>query len=231
MAKDKLQTDEIVSFANVAWNYMQQNIRQLSAIGLVVCLIVAGIVFWSVKQSNAEKTAMSLLNDAMSNIGSYSKNPVDREMKNSRALEGFQNINSSYSSTIAGSAALFYSGVCSYNLKKYDEAIAFYENFLKSGEGALKYLKSSAFEGIGYAYEEKGEYEKALEFYEKQKKHGQNEINSTAFLNLARCYEASGDTEKACQSYERFIETNPSSFFKDVALVKKNSICGNGGTR
>lgn len=222
--KELLQADAVFSFREKVQAFAEENSRQLAAIGLIVCVIAAGIGFWKVRQSTAEKESLGLFYGAMNNMVKSSKSAVDSEIKYSQALEGFKKVSNKYSGTKAGAASLFYAGSCSYSLKKYDEAISYYKEFLDKTGSTLHYLRPFAYESIGYAYEGKGEYRKALEWFEKQKSEGQG-VNPMSLLNLARCYEAEGDKEKACQSYREFIEKYPLSSFNEFAQIKTANLC------
>lgn len=223
--KELLQANAIFLFWDRIQTYTKKNIRQIAAIGLIICMLVAGIGFWKVKQTRAEKESLVLFSNAISTMAKNSENPTDREEKYNQALKGFRNASNQYPNTKAGIAALFYAGNCSYNIKKYDDAISYYKKFLDTSGSVLYFLRPFAYEGIGYVYEEQGEYKKALEWFKKQKSEEPAGVNSMALLNLARCYEFVEDREAACQSYREFIEKHPLSSFKEIAQVKIANLC------
>lgn len=220
-----LQAEAVITLWARLQVFSQENYRQLAAIGLIVCVIVGGTVFWRVKQTSAERESLALLNGAMKIMAGNSENVVDREIKYKQALDWLKNISAKHSGTKAGIASIYYSGVCSYSLKKYDDAISYYEDFSKKAGGTFDYLRSRVHESLGYAYEEKGEFQRALEFFQKQKGEGQAAGNTMALLNLARCYEAMGDRVNACNFYKEFTELSPSSQFKAIASVKAADLC------
>jgi tetratricopeptide (TPR) repeat protein len=143
-----------------------------------------------------------------------------------QALEEFKKITQQYPDTGGGIAALFYAGACSYRLGKIDDALTYYQNFLKkTGEIDVR-LRPLAYEGIGYIYERKNDYKQALEWFEKQDKDSGGGLSVMAPLNLARCYAALGDRERACKSYQAFLDKNPSSYFAETAKAGVAEQCG-----
>ncbi len=223
--KELIHAGDFLSLCKGVQFYVVENSRQLAVTGIIVLIIASGIGFWVAKQISAEKDAMSLLYNALNIMSKKSENIVDREINYNRALESLKTIRSRYSGTKPGVLSLFYAGVCCYNLKKYDEAISNYEKFLNIEESMLNYLRPSAFEGIGYCYKEKGDFTKALDYFQKQKSEEKAGGNTMALLNLARCYEAMGNIEKACQFYKDFNETDSSPTFKEVAQIKISDLC------
>lgn len=224
-SKEILQSDALFSFWERLQAYLEENARQLMAIGLVIVVLAAGIGFWKVSQSRTEKEALNLYYDAMKLFSSNAQAAVDRELAYGQALEIFTRLGNEYDGTQAGQAALFYAGSCCYNLKRYDEALGYFKEFLDGAGRELDYLKPFAYESLGYVHEAKGEYGAALEWYEKQKAAGQSGAHPLALLNLARCYEASGDSAKACEQYTAFVEQKPLSSFKDLAETKVAQLC------
>ena len=146
-----------------------------------------------------------------------------------KALAQFKTVNQKYGGTTSGTTALLYAGNCAYSLNKYDDAIAYYKEFLEAAYGTLQYLRAAAYEGIGYACEGKGEFKQAAEWFEKQKNELQAEGGGAAALNLARVLELVGDKQKACEQYKEFLEKNPLSGQKQFAMIKSDSLCPKKG--
>ncbi len=227
--KDLLQTDIVFSQWERIQAYVEENFRQITAIGLIVCVVAAGTIFWKVQQAQAERESSKMFFSTMRMMAQESKDTVDKEIRYSQALEGFKNVHQNYPGTQTGTAALFYAGNCSYNLKKYDEAITFYTNFLNKADNTLNYLKTFAYEGLGYAYEAKKEYTTAIEWFAKQNNTEGNMTNPMASLNLARCFETAGEQEKACASYQEFAAQQQVSLFRELAQIKATGLCEQKG--
>ena len=212
-------------------HFIEQNIRQVAAVGLIIVVLAGGIGFWQYKKAQAEEDSYALFFTAMNRYNSSdkpagSKDAAPANDENSRqALQEFKKITAQYPDTSAGKAALFYAGACSYDLKKDEDALSCYQEFLKKTAGEQNYLRPAAYEGIGYVYERKGDYKLALEWFEKQKSDASDSLNMMAPLNLARCYAALGEREKACTSYKEFTEKYPSSSFAEAAKTGISEFC------
>ena len=212
--------------------FVEENIRQVSAIGLIIVVIAGGIGLWKYRLAQAEDQAQTLFFTALNRYNSPDSPaakggpaPV-KEDAYRQALEEFKKITQQYPDTEGGVAALFYMGGCSYRLGKVDDALTYYQNFLKKTGEIDTRLRPLAYEGIGYAYERKSDYKKALEWFEKQDKDTGGGLNIMAPLNLARCYAALGDREHACKSYQAFLDKNPSSYFAETAKTGVAEQCG-----
>ncbi len=82
-----------------------------------------------------------------------------------------------------------------------------------------------ALEGISYSYEAKGDYTKALEYYQKN----MNEMSpyqEEATLGAARCYEALNQKPKALELYQKALTKNPKSKMADFMQWKIGELKG-----
>jgi len=223
--KDIVDPETAATLWSRTREYVESNIRQIAAIALIIVVVAGATTTWMAVRAKAERQALSLFSEALASMeqqpGKAGTTPVPYD----QTLEKFKAIRQQYPSTKAGVASLFYAGNCSFNLKKYDDAIAYYKDFLDRAGGNLRYLKSFAYEGMGYSYEMKNDYKEAITWFERQNNEGQSEVNSMALLNLARCSEAEGNRDKACALYKEFLEKQPSSSFKDLAQLKTATLC------
>ncbi|MEI6126559.1 MAG: tetratricopeptide repeat protein [Pseudomonadota bacterium] len=224
--KEVLDPEAAVSLWVQVQEYVQENMRQLGAIALIVAVVAGGITIWQVTKSRSEREAVSQFNEAMNIMTQRAGKGAEAEASYAQALEKFKAITEKHSGTPSGAEALLYAGNCCYNLKKYDEAITWYKKFLDEAGSSLSYMKPFAYEGLGYACEGKGAYKEALEYFEKQQSAGPADAGSMVLLNLARCYELENNREKACSLYREFMEKQPASSFKDLAQTKVESLCG-----
>ena len=176
-------------------DYAEQNARQIGAISLAVVVVAAAVVTWSTMRDRAESESLNMFYNAMSTMMASvdSKDGTVRPAVYEKALSQFKEVKEKHGSTTSGTMALLYEGNCAYSLKKYDEAIGYYKEFLDAAHGTLQYLRSAGYEGLGYSFEGKGDFKQAAEWFEKQKNDIQSEGGSAAALNLARVFELAGD--------------------------------------
>jgi tetratricopeptide (TPR) repeat protein len=226
-----IEPGKLLSLWRQLQHFIEQNIRQVAAVGLIIVVLAGGIGFWQYKNAQAEEDSYALFFTAMNRYNSSdkpagSKDAAPANDENSRqALQEFKKITAQYPDTSAGKAALFYAGACSYDLKKDEDALSCYQEFLKKTAGEQNYLRPATYEGIGYVYERKGDFKQAIEWFEKQKSDASDSLNMMAPLNLARCYAALGEREKACTSYKEFTEKYPSSSFAEAAKTGISEFC------
>jgi len=209
-------------------DYVEQNARQIGAIVFAIAVVCVAVLVWSTMKARSERDSLNMFYAAMSTMLASvdSKDGKPQPAMYEKALAQFKTVNQKYGGTTSGTTALLYAGNCAYSLNKYDDAIAYYKEFLEAAYGTLQYLRAAAYEGIGYACEGKGDFKQAAEWFEKQKSDThQVEGGVTSVLNLARVLELGGDKQKACDLYKEFIEKNPLSEQKQFAQMKIDSLC------
>jgi tetratricopeptide (TPR) repeat protein len=209
--------------------YLEQNARQIGAIALAVVVVAGAVLAWSIMRSRAEQESVAKFHAAMSVMGQAvdAKTGAQRPAAYEKALAQFKEVKEQHGGTQSGKTALLFAGNCAYNMKKYDEAAGYYREFLDVAHGSLQYLRPAGYEGLGYAFEGKGDFKQAAEWFEKQ---AQEAEGGSAMLNLARALELGGDKQKACKQYRDFIDKNPMSGQKQFAQIKADSLCSKKGS-
>jgi tetratricopeptide (TPR) repeat protein len=86
--------------------------------------------------------------------------------------------------------------------------------------GKEKLYRLFAWEGLGYSYEGKRDYEKAIQAYRKITEEGENIELSNAFLSMGHCYEKLGKNKEALENYKAFLKESPKSMMANVVLRK-----------
>ena len=113
---------------------------------------------------------------------------------------GFIDIASDYSGTSAGNLANYYAGICHLNLGDNESAIDLLSSFNANDE----IVSSIAFGGIGDAYMNLGDRDKAISFYEKAAKNSNNKFTTPIYLKKAAlAHESNGDYNDALKHYEK----------------------------
>jgi tetratricopeptide (TPR) repeat protein len=225
MAKEVEQTGPLALFTAKVTEYVKENLNQIASVVSILLIIAAGIFYWQYTLLNAEKDSFSGFSRALTTMSTEVTTEAEREVVSQQALEMFKSVVEKYPKTKTGAASLYYAGNCSLTLNNYDEAIDYYNKFLEKSDKSFVYMRALAYEGLGYAYEGKGEFAKAIEWFEKQKNEGKGVDISVALLNIARCQELSGDNAAACKSYTDFKNEYPSSSFIETAQMKINDLC------
>ena len=205
-------------------DFAEKNFTYILIAVVAVVVIIIGSFVWGYLDNKRETTAAEQLSQS---VALYEE-VVSEDGSIETALERFQTISRKYGGTSSGVLSLFYAGNCYYALQDYDEAIARYERFLKAAPRDT-HLRILAYDSLGYCFEEKGEYEKAIEYFEKTIDPAPG-LGETAFLNLARCYEALEDAENSLKYYQRVMLEYPQSP-KAIYVQEKINILENKNGR
>ena len=172
MAKEVEQTQPLALFTAKVTEYVKENLNQIASIASVILIIAAGIFYWQYSSLTAEKDSFSSFSRALTTMSQDVKTEAEREVISQQALEMFKSVVEQYPKIKTGTASLYYSGNCSLTLNNYDEAIDYYNQFLEKSDKSFVYLRALAYEGLGYAYEGKGEFTKAIDWFGEQKMRG-----------------------------------------------------------
>lgn len=215
--KSEIKKDRFVEAAAETFEDIKENWRKYFIVATVSILVLLLAVYVVKTLKNRGAEASSLLfeaNDAVFS-GAYED-----------ALTQYEQIRSSYFGTAAAKKALFYSGFADLYMNKYDEAINYYRQFIKSGYNAAE-LVPSAYMGIGRAFEGKGMPDSAITAYTTLIEKYPNSLYAPdAYISSGRMYEISNEINKAIDSYEKVIYLFPNSEFVSQAMMYKNMLEG-----
>lgn len=125
---------------------------------------------------------------------------------------GFEGIISEYGKK-AGKAAPFYAGVCEFELKNYDKAISYFEDY----KGKDDIFKSKAAACIGDCYVNLGDYNKALGHYDEAIELLNNDLAAEYMFKAGLAAEKIGDKAKAVSYYKMIEEKCPRTTYAKEA--------------
>lgn len=128
------------------------------------------------------------------------------------ATSDLQAIWRSYQGSQAAQEALYLLGNAYYYGKDYDQALKYFQEFLKKYPKVNPLLLSGAYSGIGDCYMEKKEYPQAAESYLKAADKTSDEfVVPNLLLSAAQAYAFANLPDKAKEVYERIITKYPNS--------------------
>jgi tetratricopeptide (TPR) repeat protein len=122
--------------------------------------------------------------------------------------KGFASVAKDFGWTKAGKLANYYAGICCLNLRKYDEAVKYLDNFSTSDPiiGALK------LNAMGDAYMELGKTDDGVKYYEKAADFSDNETYTPFFLmKTGLAYEKIKKPSEAKKFFEKVRDKYPRS--------------------
>jgi tetratricopeptide (TPR) repeat protein len=217
------EPDEFISTTAQVLQFLRDHPRQI-ALYVVLGLVMVGAgmagylyIHWQEKKAVAiQQEGLQLYQDAFRNTA----NPEAEKGDYRKALEKFRRALSVQSWGKVAQVSQVSIGNCYYSLKEYDPAIAAYTHCLNGP------LQSMARNGLGYCYEAKGDYGKALENYQKNAEEDGNPYQEEGMLGAARCYEALNQKQKALEFYQKALAKNPKSPSADFIQWKISELKG-----
>ncbi|WAC07117.1 MAG: tetratricopeptide repeat protein [Thermodesulfobacteriota bacterium] len=188
-------------------------------LGLVAILLLSGGgVLWNYFDKKNEEKASTLFYQAYQTF----KDSKEKEASLEEPMKLFQTIIEDYPRTSASELSYFYLGNCQFVMKKFDVAIDAYSKFLEkvSSQPQLALL---AYDSLGYCYEEKKDYKKAIEYFQKTITPPPG-LGESGYFNAGRCFEALGDSEGSLNLYKKFLLEFPDSSKKSFIQEKIKEI-------
>jgi tetratricopeptide (TPR) repeat protein len=223
--KKKLkEPDEFITLTERSYLFVTQHGRSIAmGAGVVLVLLLAIFLFqeWGKRnEGNAYKMLTSVI-ETYQMVSSPYREGSPQEYKN--VLERFNEINAKFPKTSSGKLAALYEGNIHLRLGEFDEATKAYENYLEKA-GKEKLYRAFAMEGLGYSYEGKKDYEKAVGAYQKVIDLREDFQVGNAQLGMGRCYEKMGKTREALEHYRSFINASPKSQMVNIVLRKISNL-------
>jgi tetratricopeptide (TPR) repeat protein len=216
--QDPKQLEKIESTLSKAELYIEKNQKKLTYIVGALVLLVGGImVYKNLVQAPREKEAQSLIWQAENY---FKVDSFQIALYGNESVMGFAEFVDEYGSTKSGNLAKGYAGFCSLKLGEYKEAIDYLEDY-KTEDPIVGPLAKS---GIGDAYSELKQYDKAVDYYMQAAELSNHELISPKFLMKAGLvYEKLGKKDKALEVYTQIKEkydTSPEASMIDKYITR-----------
>ncbi|MFV1976192.1 MAG: tol-pal system YbgF family protein [Candidatus Scalindua sp.] len=191
------------------------------AIGFAVA-VAAGVPSYLYRQKGAND-----LNEVWSRIYRMNYEIATAQQggpeKKKEALEGavseYTFLKDNLSTTGATPWLLLELGNAQYNVKKYDDALLTYREFIK--RFGTHPLTPVIRQSLGYVLEEKGQLKEAIEQFEKIAKDPEAAyLKAQVRLDAGRCYEKLEQLNSAVATYKEIIDTFPESGWAKMAKYR-----------
>lgn len=227
ITKKKLkEPDEFISVSEKAFLFMTHHVKSIVAGGIVVLIVLASIFIYQRWERRNEEEAAKKFSQAVEMyeaVSSPNREATPSEYKN--VLGKFDEVIIGFPRTLSGKTSFLYKGNIQLRLGEFEEAIKSYQNVLEKA-GKRKVYRLFAMEGLGYAYEGKKDYEKALQAYQEMIGEGDHFQLANAYLNTGRCYEKLGKKKEALEHYKSFLKVSQNSMMTN-AVLRRISILEN----
>ena len=210
MAKKIDNTEEKIHAVEEALSksekFIEKNQKILTiVIGAAIVIVLGVFAFQKLYIAPREKAAQGSMFAAQKYFEQDSlKKALDGDGQNL----GFLDIIDEYSMTKSSNLAKYYAGIIYLKQGKFDDAIT----YLKKFDSKDEFVGPMATGGIGDAYMELGQKDKALEYYLKASAQQVNDLTSPLYLmRAAFVYEDQGKFDKAVELYEKIQKEHTKS--------------------
>ena len=221
ITKKKLkEPDEFVTFTEKTFLYITQHLRPIATGGIIVLILLLSIYIfyrWEAKKEGEAQQKFNLAVETYQIVSSPYREGSIQEYKD--VLKKFDEVMTKFPRTSSGKLSILYKGNIHLRLREFEEAIKAYQAFLQKG-GGEKLYRLFALEGLGYAYEGKKDYEKALTTFQKIVEMGESFELANAYLNIGRCEETLGKNKEALENYKNFLKVSQKSYMTNIVLRK-----------
>ena len=212
------EPDEFITFSSKLLKFIIDHKSQITiAVSVIFCFMLA-FSGWRYFSNKAEDKASISLDR---NITRYESVKM-KEGADKAYLEvekDFQLLLKKYSGKHGGKLArVVFANIC-YNTGKPDEAITLYKKSLRDFDDK-QFIKNMILNNLGYAYEKKGDYASAIQYFEITAQGTQPDLKNEAWYNLGRLYSQEGDKEKSSKAYSKIVSDFTNSIYFDLVREK-----------
>jgi tetratricopeptide (TPR) repeat protein len=223
--KKKLkEPDEFITLTERAYLFINRQYKSIAIGGIIVLILVLSFFFFQRWEKKNEENAHQIFNltvETYQMVSTSTREESIQDYKN--ILEKFNEAITKFPRTSSGKISILYKGNIHLRLGEFEEAIKAYESFLQKG-GKEKLYRSLATEGLGYSFEGKKDYEKAVNAFQKVIDLGERFQLGNAYLGMGRCYEKLGKNKEAIENYKNFLKVSQKSQMTNIILRKISNL-------
>lgn len=225
MAKNKIsrkkllkEPDEFITFTGQLIQFGRTYQKQLVgglAIFFIILITTSSVRYFSAKGEADASLSLSKAQKKYQEVLT-SQGPEDAL---NQTEKDFNKILEDFSGKMVGKQARLIFADMNYNAGKIDRAIELYEVSLKGWNNTPK-IRNLILNALGYAYEKKSDFEKALTYYEKVNKGDETIGKADALYNLARLYAKLGNAKQSKDAYQNLSKTYSDYVYASIVKEK-----------
>jgi tetratricopeptide (TPR) repeat protein len=208
MSKTQVNTQIIAKNKDFgqASKFIRENQKSLIFIaGAIVAMVIIYFAYQKMYLAPREEKASTQMYVAQD---FWAKKDWDKAIKGADGYPGFEKIISDYSNTKAANLAYYYLGIAYLNKGEYRKAVDNLTNY----RGSDIMVAAEALGGIGDAYVELKDYDKATTYFKKAAdKAGNNFLSPFYLKKLGLVYEEQKDYKSADDTYKKIKSDYPQS--------------------
>lgn len=209
------EPDEFITTTGrlIAWS--KENSKALGIGTSVFFGFVIAVSLYAFIDQKRSATAQMMLGQA---LAKYQTEAGDKDGASAMsAVSGdFDELIKSYGGQPAGKLGRLFLGHIGAIAKDYDTAIEYYQKALQDygGESSLRNIIHN---GLASAYQQKGDYPKAIEHYQAIADGTDSVLKDTALFNLGKLLGQLGKAEESRQAYQKLNDQFPDSTLANIA--------------
>ena len=216
------EPDEFLTFSSKVLNYAAANKKPIIAAACGIFILLAVIAAVQYSSFRSENRASGLLSDAWSRYEA-ALSETDPTEAYKEVEEDFRGLLKTYGTTEAGKMGRAMFAHIAYEAGEPEQAVRLYEAALPTfqNDPALRNLILS---GLGYACEQRKEYAKAVDYFQRIVSGDSPVLKSEAYFNLGRIYTLLENPRKSREAYETILSDYSDSIYAD--MVKERLAAG-----
>ena len=234
LTKEDVKSDQFVDSTLQVYEFLKTNLKSIIIGATIVILVVGGFAFYQHQQQTARAEAFLKYTEAIEKYQEAESDWFDAdetEKPFETATTQLQAIFQKYPETSVADKARYNYAKALYYEGDYDGAISHFQMVVNEHQPENQILALYAQKAIGNCYEQKGEYQKAIEAYTPaEDKLPQIAMRDYAFsdfqLSQARCYEKLGDFDYALAIYKDIIDLFKANLEKAIQQKSRDLIPG-----
>ncbi len=233
--------DEFITFTDRVVKYLaeRKNLAIGIGAGLLLILLLINLASYSYRTQRQKAEyllaqAFSILNTPLTEelttdqIIKGSKSYATQKERSEDAIAKFKQVIDKFGKSEPGLEARYHLASLYLEQEDWDNALYYFQDFFSSLEKhhsqAGLSLGLTAYLGMAQAYYGKGEYEKALEYYQKVLDSKDETYLAEASLGKAKTLAKLGKTQPAKEELEKLIQLYPDSIYAQLAELELNAI-------
>ncbi len=234
LTKKEIKSDQFVDSTLQVYEFLKEHLKSIIIGATIVILVVGGFAFYQHQQQSASAEAFLKYTQAIEKYQEAESDWVDADGTENpfeTAATQLQTIFQTYPSTSVADKARYNYAKAHYYQGDYDGAITHFQTVVNEHQPENQILALYAQKAIGNCYEQKGEYQKALEAYtpaeDKLPQIAMRDYALSDFrLSQARCYEKLGDFDNALAIYKDIIDLFDTNLEKAIQQKSRDLIPG-----
>jgi tetratricopeptide (TPR) repeat protein len=219
------EPDEFISTTGKVIQFVKGHQRQVMRAAVIVLLIIvagaAAFTYLRWQEGKALAVQLEGLKIYQDAYQASLENPAaEKKEEYKKALDKFKESIAIYGWGKTAQMTRIFIGNSHTALKEHDQAQAVYSQSL---DGPFRPV---ALNGLAYLFEARGDYSKALEFYQKNTEESTNPYRLESLLGAARCHEILKQIPKALEVYEKALPQASKTALADFIRWKIGELKG-----